>query len=310
MLCVVRLPAPAPTFLAAIALIILCLLPDTAAAWGDEGHSIIALIADRFLDPAAREKVAAMLSADPGNLTAHDIASEATWADRYRDADRDGLREQYLRTRQWHFVNIELGNPDLGAACFDHPKLPAGVPASKGPAQACIVDKIEQFAGELADPNTGSDERLLALKFLLHLVGDVHQPLHAADDHDAGGNGKQVTASGFPPGNLHHFWDTEFVERLGIDPAEVTARLIVSISAEQQSAWSHGMAADWAMEAFALARDHAYGLLLAPVADGVYQLTPAYIEAATRDAALQLSKAGVRLAAVLNNALGEAQPPR
>jgi hypothetical protein len=71
---------------------------------------------------------------------------------------------------------IELSNPDLRAACFDDPKLPAKVPASNGLAQACIVDKIEQFAGELSDPSIGSDERLFALKFLLHLVGDVYQP--------------------------------------------------------------------------------------------------------------------------------------
>ena len=89
-------------------------------------------------------------------------------------------------------------------------------------------------------------ERWLALKFLLHLVGDVHQPLHAADDHDAGGNRKQVAASGFQPGNLHHFWDVEFVERIGTDPAEVAAHLIASISGEQGRAWSHGAAADWA----------------------------------------------------------------
>lgn len=147
------------------------------------------------------------------------------------------------------------------------------------------------------------------MRFLLHLVGDVHQPLHAADNHDAGANRKQVTATGFAPGNLHHFWDVEFVERLGTDPAEVVARLTASISAEQQRAWAQGTAADWAMETFAVARNHAYGLLPAPGADGVYQLTPAYMEAAMSDAALQLSKAGVRLAFVLNKALGGKEAP-
>ena len=104
-------------------------------------------------------------------------------------------------TRQWHFVDIEVVAPNLDAACFGHLPLPAGVLASEGSPQACVVDKFEQFAGELGDPTTGAPERLLALKFLLHLVGDVHQPLHAADDHDAGGNRKLAAAEGLHPGN-------------------------------------------------------------------------------------------------------------
>ena len=83
-------------------------------------------------------------------------------------------------------MDTELAQPDLASACFDHPPLPAGVPASQGPPPACVVDKIDQFTAELSNPATGASERLLALKFLLHFVGDLHQPLHAADDHDAG----------------------------------------------------------------------------------------------------------------------------
>ena len=214
------------------------LLPRHAAAWGDEGHEIIALVAEQYLDAATRSEVVAMLGADRDNLTAHDIASEATWADRYRDSDRDRSRRRYETTRQWHFVNIELDSPDLDRACFGHPRLPASVPASSRPAKACVVDKIEQFTAELGNSATGSGERLLALKFLLHLIGDVHQPLHAADSHDAGANRRQVTAAGFGAGNLHHFWDVEFVERLGSDPKAVAARLIAGISEEQRQRWS------------------------------------------------------------------------
>ena len=156
--------------------------PLTGTRLGRRGTRIIALVAERFLDPAVREKIAAMLAADPPNLTAHDIASEATWADRYRDSDRSGSRQHYAQTRQWHFVDVELTNPNLDAACVGHPPLPAGTVASNGPAQACVVDKAEQFAAEIADRHTDPKERLAALKFVLHLVGDLHQPLHAADD--------------------------------------------------------------------------------------------------------------------------------
>jgi hypothetical protein len=246
-----------------------------AFAWGDEGHEIIALIAEQYLDPAARAKVAMLLAADTDTLTAHDIASEATWADRYRDSDRDTTKVRYEGTREWHFVDIELVQPNLTSACFGHPPLPPRIPASKGPPRACVVDKINQFAVELGNPATSATEQLLALKFLLHFVGDVHQPLHVADDHDAGGNKKLVAAGGLRPGNLHRYWDVEFVERLGTDPRQVAESLIGNISEKQRQEWSSGKSADWALEAFALARDNAYALLPAPSGQSTYSLPPA-----------------------------------
>jgi hypothetical protein len=277
--------------------------PHSAFAWGDEGHQIIALIAEHYLDPATRTKLAMLLAADTDTLTGHDIASEAIWADKYRDSDRDTTKVRYEGTREWHFVDIELAQPNLASACFGHPPLPPRVPASKGPPRACVVDKINQFAAELGNPATNAPEQLLALKFHLHFVGDVHQPLHTADDHDAGGNKKLVAAGGLHPGNLHRYWDVEFVERLGTDPRQVAASLIGQISETQRQNWSGGKPADWAMEAFALGRDDAYGLLPAPRGQSMYSLPPAYVDQAARDVALQLSRAGVRLAVVLNRAL-------
>jgi hypothetical protein len=270
-------------------------LPGQARAWGDEGHAIVALIADHFLDPAVKARVGAMLAADTDSLTQHDIANEATWADKYRESDR--------RTGKWHYVDIELDHPDIDAACYSHPAIPAGMTAFQGPADDCVVDKIDQFAAELAAPATSAEERLVALKFLLHLVGDLHQPLHAGDNNDAGGNRIRVTAEGFRSGNLHHFWDTEFVERLGSDPKDVAAALIARITPAQQRDWSKGTPADWAEESFALARDHVYGKLSGPGDRDSYRLSPGYIEDATSVVQLQLSRAGVRLAAVLNRAL-------
>jgi hypothetical protein len=107
----------------------LAVLPRQAEAWGDEGHRIIGLIAEQYLKPGTRADVAAMLGADLDSLTEHDIASEATWADRYRDSDRDGSAERYKHTRRWHFVNIELNGPDLDRACFGPRPLPADVTA-------------------------------------------------------------------------------------------------------------------------------------------------------------------------------------
>jgi hypothetical protein len=228
----------------------------SALAWGDEGHKIVTLIAEHYLDPAARARVSAMLAADTDNLTAHNIADAATWADKYRDSDRNGAKERYVATRQWHFVDIELADPDL-----DRVLRTPGVASERGRIQGA-ADGLHRrqdrsICRRTCGPATNPEERLIALKFLLHLVGDLHQPLHTADDHDAGGNRKRVTADGFRPGNLHHFWDTEFVERLGRDPQQVAAGLIAQTTDVQGQVWSQGTAADWAKETFALGRDAA-----------------------------------------------------
>jgi hypothetical protein len=201
--------------------------PRTALAWGDDGHKVVALIAQSFLDADARKRVNALLAADTDSLTAHEIASAATWADKLRDANTNGARQ---KTSQWHFVDIEISAPNLDAACFMHPPIPPGTVASEGPAADCVIDKIDEFAAELGNPATDQEEQIVALKFLLHFVGDIHQPLHSSDDMDRGGNNKKVSAAGFKAGNLHHFWDTEFVLQLETDAKSIASDLIGHIS--------------------------------------------------------------------------------
>lgn len=280
------------------------LVPLPALAWGDEGHRIIALVAYRHLTPATRGQVDQMLREDDDTLTEPDMASRATWADKFRDSDRHTSQQQYRLTRAWHFVDIELDQPDLGAACFGHPA--AAVPASIGPARACVVDRIEAFAAELRDLPHGAPERSVAFKFVLHLVGDVHQPLHAADNQDSGGNGLLVLTGQRAIGQpLHAYWDTDVVKRLGKDPMQVTAAIEQRFGAGCGD-WMQGTPSDWAMESFALARDVVYQLD-EPTTDErdqpVFRLSSSYQRAAIAVAAEQLEKAGCRLAMVLNQAL-------
>jgi len=143
----------------------------------------------------------------------------------------------------------------------------------------------------------------VALKFLLHFVGDLHQPLHASDDHDRGGNDKKVAATWIKAGNLHHYWDTEFVALLETDAKSIASDLIGHISRDQQKQWQRGSPSDWAKDSFLVAKADAYGLLSEPSSGGSYGPSEKYVKTATADVALQLSKAGVRLAFVLNNAL-------
>jgi hypothetical protein len=227
---------------------------------------------------------------------------------------------------------------DVTQACYGRPPLPAGVPASVGPAEDCIVDKIDQFYIELKNLKTPEEERRAALQFLLHLVGDLHQPLHASDDHDQGGNRKFASGPDIGSHNLHHDWDTEFVARLGASDTDIAGVLIARISEADRVRWSSGTPLDWAVETYAVSKKHAYGLL--PAAGGGrasrgeasrgeasrgeasrggasrggasrgessprsrYQLSQAYVDDATAVTAEQLSKAGVRLAFMLNRAL-------
>lgn len=273
-----------------------------ANAWGDEGHEVIGAIADHFLSPPVRVRVQSLLAGDATQLTARDIAHESTWADRYRDSDRNGSKVRYNQTRKWHYIDLELDGADLTAACFGRRETGPGMSAALGAADDCVVDKLEQFSGELRNPSTDAGELVLALQFVLHLVGDLHQPLHAGDDRDQGGNGKFVTAPGMRSGNLHHYWDTEFVALLGPNAADIAQRLIAQITPAERARWSAGTPDDWAMESYAIAKAQVYGPL--PVSSGTsYALTPGYVADATRVTAEQLSKAGVRLAWVLNRAL-------
>lgn len=275
-----------------------------AYAWGDEGHEVIGLIAEHYLEPAVRIKVQSILMGDTTHLTSStQIDGEATWADKFRDSDRNTTKVHYNQTRNWHFVDLELQGADLHAACFGQPLLPKATVASLGPANDCVVEKIDEFTRELTMSTTTPEEKRVALQYILHFVGDVHQPLHASDDHDHGGNLKIVTAPGIASNNLHHDWDTEFVVRLGPNEATIAHTLIANITEVQRIQWASGIPADWAMESFRVAKDHSYGFLPAPDSSKHYQLSAAYVSDAMAVTQQQLSKAGVRLAFVLNRAL-------
>ena len=210
-----------------LSILLLTIASHRAYAWGDDGHKAIALITQNYLEPAVKTKIDAMLRADPDNLTPHDFPSEATWADKYRDSNN--RRDHYQQTQNWHFVDLEINDPDIAVACFGRSALPSGTLASNGPPKACIVDKINQFAVELKDPNTDLEERLFALKFLLHLVGDLHQPLHCADNNDRGGNSVKVSVDGIGSRALplHSLWDTQFVDAIARPPAALAQFLLM-----------------------------------------------------------------------------------
>ena len=151
---------------------LLCFLaPAPALAWGPEGHEVVAHLAAMNLTPKARAQVAALL----GGEAEASMAIAANWADEIRDARPE--------TSPWHFVNLE-NDRALGY-----------IAARDCPRDACIVAQIDRQAAILRS-NAPAPARAEALKFLIHFVGDSQQPLHAADNHDRGGNQVQVTLRG------------------------------------------------------------------------------------------------------------------
>ncbi len=278
-----------------LALTALAFVPTVASAWGSQGHEIIAAIARDNLTPTARAWVDRLLASDKDTLTAPDMLSRSTWADAWRGAG-------HRQTASWHFVDIEIDKPDLSGACYGFPARNG--PASAGPADDCIVDKLNEFVSELSSPATPEPERILALKYVLHFVGDLHQPLHAADNHDRGGNCVQVLVDSHPM-NLHAYWDTVVLEPLGRDPQAAARALEQDITPAKRAAWAKGTPADWARESFGIAKASVYTLGSTPgcgTGSAPIAFSSVYQEQAQAAARVQLEKAGVRLATILNRA--------
>ena len=260
-----------------------------ARAWGNEGHEIIALIAENYLAPATRAAVDHLLADDHDSLTATDIASRATWADAYR--------ETHPETGQWHYIDIETDDGDVARACA---------------RTVCIVRALSLAEHQLADASQPEASRIFALKMVLHLAGDIHQPLHAADDHDHGGNCERIStsqSSWLPTranvSSLHAYWDTGTVRSLGRQPAVVAVALRRSITDAEVIAWQQGSIADWARETYRLAVTAAYPGAGPPgcSSHAITALSHSYQRRAVAVTAIQLERAGIRLATILNRAL-------
>ncbi len=312
-----RLIGPVVIAGAAVAAMFLPMRPSLA--WGPDGHRAIAFFADRLLqqsDPGARGKILALLATDKGNrLTKTDIGSEATWA----DALREKSEEARDATSAWHSTHLNADNPNLASACFGRKPLPEGYPASHGPRDNCSVDKILQFEAELNNPETSSFERLAAVQFLLNLIGDLHDPLHAIDHGDQGGNCVALQIGSKPPVRLSSYWETMLVaEVAGPDPAKGAARLAAAVPAAEAQKWAEGNPEAWAQETYEVAKTVAYGFATGqppekysfPTGKGsaescpsasLYRVGPDYETKALAAVKTQLAKAGVRLARVLRD---------
>jgi S1/P1 Nuclease len=295
--------------------------PANTAAWGCKGHETIALIAEKHLTPEAKQWVLKLLSDNPidpklnrycGGATRDAMADSSTWADDVRPERKNG---------PWHYIDIPRGSRHGSLESF----------CGK---DGCVTRAIVEQLAILKDTNADATKRSEALRYVIHFVADLHQPLHTITNADEGGNcvplkylrrNPRQHDHSFSP-NLHAIWDTAILEHdaEGADPAEY-AETLEEIFAAQAEAWQKsGIHLDeWVWEGFDLAESTAYGNLAPKVAiepnvevhsctddndiggrllrENIVANQP-YQEKAAPVVQKRLAQAGIRLAMILNDA--------
>ena len=300
-------------------------LAPSAWGWGCKGHQVIALIAEKDLDTHARSMAMKILAGSPispdlrrycGDSGLDPFADSSTWADDERSVKPD--------TGGWHYIDIPLGvsHGDLGKYC--------------PPSTGCVTSAITAQLAVLRNPDATPQEKADALRYIIHFVGDMHQPLHTTTNNDLGGNCVPVefedrapeetnVESGTYRPNLHAVWDTDIIEQFtrGETPEQVANELENKFKA-RIAVWKSQPVdlTAWVWQSHRIAQRIAYGRL--PVKVPVEksekvdscsgdnhvstrmlklheQLGSSYDTAAEEAIQEQLAKAGARLADVLNS---------
>lgn len=238
----------------------------SSPAWGPAGHRCTALVAERHLTPAARKEVQALLDGDS-------MAKASTWADEIR-SDPD-----WNHASPWHYVNIEDDETYATA-----PKSPGGD----------VIEAIRRMSDVLKDRRQPKAKRAEALRFLIHFVGDIHQPLHVGRRTDLGGNRVVVRWFGEET-NLHSVWDSGIINHWELSFTELAGFLETPTESERKQ-WQQDDVLAWAEESFA------YRERLYQVGNGSLGYEYAYVHGPF--VKQRLLQGGIRLAGLLNTLLG------
>jgi len=253
------------TWLSAVLVAMLAASPAPALAWGAQGHRLVAAAAQARLTPAARDQAAQLLRLDD----APSLSSVSSWADEARSPV----------TAKWHYVNLPQG----GGCHYE-----AQRDCQDG---QCVVEAIRAQTHKLATKQLDAEQRLKALKYLAHLVADVHQPLHAGFAADRGGNLYQVRAFGHGT-NLHAVWDAGLIEAWPGGEAALASQVRTAMAKVPTAA---GPGA-WAEESCRIASTPDFY-------PKDRKLEDAYVDHMSPVVVQRLAAAAVRLATTLNEAL-------
>ncbi|MBB3693881.1 S1/P1 nuclease [Sphingomonas sp. BK580] len=261
------MPARLSNALTALLAALAATFPVPALAWGKTGHRVVAQIADARLSPRARRAIQSILGVET-------LAEAANWPDTMKSDPSPFWQRQ---ASPWHYVTVPTGKryAEVGA-----------------PPEGDAVTALTRFSATLRDPRAALTERQAALRFVIHIVGDLHQPLHTGNGTDRGGNDRKVTFFGRAT-NLHTVWDSGLVDDEQLSFTEMSAWLGARVTPAEARDWATTDPRVWIAESAAL-RDRIY-----PAA-GQDTLSYAYVYENTPRMELQLEKGGVRLAAYLN----------
>ncbi|QYE36116.1 S1/P1 nuclease [Polymorphobacter sp. PAMC 29334] len=254
----------------------IALLPTPAFAWGKTGHRVIGAIAERMIGHRARNGVRTILGTES-------IAEASAWPD-FERSNPDAFWQK--EAGPFHYVTVPTGKTyaEVGA-----------------PPEGDAVTALKRFAATVRDRNAPLADRQLALRFIIHIVGDLHQPLHAGNGTDKGGNDVKVIFQREPT-NLHAVWDSGLIDQEQLSYTEMATWLNARITRADRVKWRDPHPLTWIGESAAI-RDRIYPE--APKSDAGKPGEPIklgfdYIYAWTPTRDLRLEQGGVRLAAYLD----------
>ncbi|GGW84196.1 S1/P1 nuclease [Alteromonas halophila] len=239
---------------------------SSALAWGQTGHRITGAIAQQYLSPLSQAALSELLPS--GSL-----AQASTYADEMRSDPSEFWQKT---ASPWHYVTVPEGKHyhEVGA-----------------PEQGDAYSALERFTGTLKDPSASHEDKQLALRFVVHLIGDLHQPLHAGNGEDRGGNDVKVRFF-WQDSNLHRVWDSQVLAQRDLSYSEWTSWLTRSITPQNIRDWATTDVEDWIRESTEI-RDTIYP-------EDANNMSYDYLYDHLPTAKRRLQMAGIRMALYLN----------
>ncbi|MFT7687975.1 MAG: hypothetical protein ACI9FB_003333 [Candidatus Azotimanducaceae bacterium] len=241
----------------------LLLCPAIALSWGQTGHRVSGAIASKYLNEEARNAIEKILPNES-------LAEASTYADEMKSNP----------SKYWQKT----------ASPFHYITIPKGQKYKKAPKQGDALSALKDFRKTLLDKQSSMDDKQLALRFTVHIIGDLHQPLHVGNGTDRGGNDRKLSFFR-KDSNLHRVWDSGMIGQKKLSYTEWTSWLSQKISKEDVQAWYQADPRVWVKES-ATIRPGVYPDSNSISYDYLYENMPIVKE--------RLQKAGIRIAAYLN----------
>lgn len=203
-----------------------CLFHSSLMAWGQTGHRVTGAIADELINDHTRKHIHAILGKES-------LARGATWPDEMRSNQSTFWQKT---ASPWHYVTVPKGKTyqQVGA-----------------PKQGDSVTALEKFTATLQNSHASMADKQLALRFIVHIIGDLHQPLHAGNGTDRGGNDRKVTFF-YNPSNLHRVWDSGLIDGQQLSYTEWTRWLLDDLTLAQRKQWHSTEPKNWIAESVAI----------------------------------------------------------